>query len=609
MKNFVRTMKSAVVLFFLSQLLSGLPASAADPYRTPAEVDAWTRALAAKHPQKVKLHPIATSPGGFNLRVIEIGNGESSGPAIFVAANFDGITPLATTGAIALAESLLGGDTKAGNTRWFILPLGNPDAAKHFSAPVKVMGSGNDLPVNNDMDDLTDEDGFEDLNGDGFITQMRVKSPDGTYRISDEDPRLLVKADATKGEKGIYKLYTEGTDNDGDGQTNEDGPGGVNPGINFPHEFNGRIKEAGLWPGSTPETFGVMKFIYDHPEIVMTVTLGESNLLADLPQEGKSDFDPNRIRIPERLARSSGLSPTETYTMEALIAAVSARYPDMTVDENMIISQLGQGPEKSFRKGDITLYTELSKEYKKALEAASLPTSRMASEKPRNGSFELWSYFHLGVPSIALSLWEPTMAKDTTAKAPANGARGADAEKKPSAEKQLLDYFDAQQVKGFADWKSFQHPTLGEAEIGGFLPYAANTPPATEATKLIDGQVPFIKALATKIPDITPGELKVTALGAGVYRIEWFVTNQGRMPWPTEMGLRNQQPAPVMAVLKGNDVTILEGLARTAVSPIGGNQTKKLTWMVRSEGNAPVTIELESPVVKKQLVTIPLSAK
>ena len=53
MMNPARLMKSAVVVFILTQLLSGLPVMAAGPYRTPAEVDAWTRTLASKHSQKV----------------------------------------------------------------------------------------------------------------------------------------------------------------------------------------------------------------------------------------------------------------------------------------------------------------------------------------------------------------------------------------------------------------------------------------------------------------------------------------------------------------------------------------------------------------------------
>ncbi|MCK7536580.1 MAG: hypothetical protein MZV63_39160 [Marinilabiliales bacterium] len=51
------------------------------------------------------------------------------------------------------------------------------------------------------------------------------------------EPRLMRRADAVKGEKGIYKLYTEGIDDDGDGQYNEDTPGGTNVNINFPHLF------------------------------------------------------------------------------------------------------------------------------------------------------------------------------------------------------------------------------------------------------------------------------------------------------------------------------------------------------------------------------------
>ena len=87
------------------------------------------------------------------------------------------------------------------------------------------------------MDDREDEDGAEDLDGNGIITMMRVKDPEGEWLPLEGEPRLMKKADPAKGEKGIFKLYPEGLDNDGDGQYNEDGPGGVNVGVNFPHLF------------------------------------------------------------------------------------------------------------------------------------------------------------------------------------------------------------------------------------------------------------------------------------------------------------------------------------------------------------------------------------
>jgi len=596
-------------IFLVLALLPVAPLRAQNPagfknYRNHQAVQSHLKSLQSANAGTVALHNIAKSPGGRDITVIEIGTNISDGPAIFVAANLEGITPLATEGALWLAQFLLDSAQYRSNAKWFILPSGNPDAAQNFFANPRLASTLNGMEINIDVDDQTSEDGYEDLNKDGFITAMRRKAADGDHRISDEDPRLLVKADPAKGERGIYKLYSEGIDNDGDGLYNEDEPGGINPGINFPHDFQHFSKEAGLWPGYAPETFGVMKFIYDHPEIVMTVTFGEANFLLDIPQEGKTDFDPNRIRIPERLARQTGLSPAQTYTMEQLMQGLSSRFPDMEVTENMILSQLTQGPEKNFRKNDILLYESLSKSYKAALTENKLSTSRMAPEKPRSGSFELWSYFHLGVPSIALSLWEPEVKKDTTAATPAPppaGKTGAVApEKKPSAEKQLLDFFDKHSIKGFADWQSFNHPQLGEVEIGGFIPFASNTPPAELVESLLSGQIPFVATLSQKIPDIVIAEEKITALGAGVYRLEIFVENKGLIPYPTDMGQRNQQPAPIVLIVEGKDVKLLEGLSRTPIHHLAGNQVRKFTWLVQTEKQASVTARLESPVIRNQ---------
>lgn len=612
MKCISKVLCLSVVLLIEVQLLSAQNPAPFRDYRKTSEVQAFIKNLAASNPQTVKIHKIATSPGGSEVSVIGISKNQGNGPAIFVGANFDGITPLATEGALWLASYLLENSRYTEKVNWYILPCGNPDAAGNFFATPRIAETLNALPVNNDVDEQTDEDGCEDLNGDGFITLMRKKVPDGNYRISDEDPRLLVRADPLKGERGIYRIYTEGTDNDNDGLYNEDGRGGVNPGINFPHDFRHNVKEAGLWPGYAPETFGVMEFIYAHPEIIMTVTLGEANLLLDLPQEGKPDFDPSKIRVTEQLSRQTGLPANETYTLEQLILTLQNRFPDLNVDENMVLSSLNLGPERNFRKNDIVMLESLSKAYKKALSEAGLPTARIPSEKPRSGSFELFSYFHLGVPTIAINLWKPDARRDSTS-APAAQTEGSatvrdgSREKKPTAEKQMLDYFDRKGITGFAEWKPFSHPQLGEVEIGGFIPFAGNTPPAGMAGDLLAGQIPFVAALADQVPDISLEEEKVTPLGAGVYRVEVYVGNKAPLPYPSDMGQRNQQPAPVVVKIDGKNVTILEGLPRTPVYQIAGNQTRKLTWLVRTDKDTSLTVQLESPVTLPQSKTIRLS--
>src|SRR5690606_8922977 len=117
----------------------------------------------------------------------------------------------------------------------YILPRVNPDGAEQMFATLKSFRRTNAAKFDADNDGRVDEDGPEDLNGDGFITVMRVKDPDGEYAPLADDARLMKRADAAKGEAGGWRVYWEGTDNDHDGFINEDGPGGVDLNRNFQH--------------------------------------------------------------------------------------------------------------------------------------------------------------------------------------------------------------------------------------------------------------------------------------------------------------------------------------------------------------------------------------
>ena len=67
------------------------------------------------------------------------------------------------------------------------------------------------MPVDDDRDGLVDEDGYDDLDGDGVITEMRKKVAlgRGTHRLHPKDPRVLVEI--TKDERGDYlRLGEEG---------------------------------------------------------------------------------------------------------------------------------------------------------------------------------------------------------------------------------------------------------------------------------------------------------------------------------------------------------------------------------------------------------------
>ena len=139
-------------------------------------------------------------------------------------------------------------------------------------------------PMDDDNDGLVDEDGPEDMNGDGIIASMRAPDDDGVWRISDEDPRLLVKADASKGERGAWKLTTEGIDNDGDGLINEDGPGGVDLDRNFAHGWKEGEREVGSSCPSEVASRALIEHVLQRRSVAAVLVLGWRDNIAQLPR-------------------------------------------------------------------------------------------------------------------------------------------------------------------------------------------------------------------------------------------------------------------------------------------------------------------------------------
>jgi hypothetical protein len=590
----------AIVLLAFCSNLRAQTAVSFEKYKTNAEIQRALNSLQQKSPTRTALHKIAESPAGEPINVLEIGKDLKNVPAVFVGANFEGKTPLSAEGALYLAKMLLDSGSYTRNVKWFILPLPNPDAAATFFAGVKWERTVNNAVVNDDKDDQTDEDGPDDLNGDGWITQMRVEDPEGTYMISGKDPRIMVKADPAKGERGKYKLYPEGTDNDNDGEINEDGPGGINVGINFPHLFKTNWKDTGLWPGEAPEVYGLMNFIFSHPEIAMVYTLGTSDFCMAAPRGGrKGGVNMESLKVPARFASRIGADPDKTYTMTEVVEMFKAAMPgrggrEMTAET--VVDFLGLGAAVNPLDDDLKFYTDLSEKYKAYLKAKGGSTERIAADPDKDGSFELWAYYHLGVPSFSMNLFTPPKTTETK---PGETAR--ESSTKPAApeaderEKTILAYIDKKlNGVGFAKWQSFDHPTLGKAEVGGILPFVTSTPPPTQIDSLCRIQLPWLLKLSTKLPDLHLMKEVVTDLGAGVFRLELFVENRGSLPYPTAMGSRNKQPAPVIIILEGDNMEFLEGYKRTPLGDIGANQVKKLTYTIKTDKKSVLKAHIES---------------
>jgi len=595
----------------------------------------------------------------------EVGQTKKKLPAVLVAANMHGNVPISTEAALSLIQQIVDQADVRKDKTWYIIPIGNPDAAwNYFKKPLKT-DTRNSRPYNDDKDDRIDEDGTDDLDGNGIITTMRVKSPNGQWMPVEGEPRLMKRADWIKGEKGVYKLYTEGIDNDEDGEYNEDGPGGVNIGINFPHLFHFFTATGGTWAGSEAETYNLFKFVFQHPEIAMTISFGDDNFCLNPPRSGRRETgDYSKIKIPKFIASEFGYDADKTYTMEEIMEKAKEMVPpDFELTESMVAGFLGLGAAANPQPEDLKFYTEISDQYKEFLKKNKMEQKRLDPAEDKDGSFELWSYYQLGVPSFALDFWTPpkpeekkeeggftpdkleAMSNDDfialgeekiDAFLKSSGAPGGIKAKmiiemvksgqmttkkmaemmrqmpKPKSsegadqnEKAILQFSDKElQGKGFVDWKTFKHPTLGEVEIGGFAPFLNNTPPASLLDSLLKSQTPWVFELAKKLPCMKIAKTEVKNLESGIYRVKVWVENTGYLPYPTAMGERNQQIPPVVITLKGEGIKIIDGKPRSFISKLRGHDAGMVQWLIHTAKPVQLHIDVSTPSAWSDTKTI-----
>ena len=627
-------MKKIIVSLILPVLLL-----AYSPYR---DIKGKFKAMEKRTPSIARVLNIGA--GLMILRVADMGPVKpDERPAIFVTANINGDYPLATEAAVRFAEELLKARPEIlKKVTFYILPLGNPDAYNcYFKKPLRECHR-NATAWDDDRDGQIDEDPPEDLNGDGFITKMLVKDPEGQYIHDPKDPRIVRKADPLKGEKGEYKLYVEGTDNDNDGKINEDDFGGVNIEKNFPHEWKAHTNDGGLWPASEAYTRAIIDFMFDHRNIALVYSFSKFNNLLRLPpqKQGKA-VEEMKVKIPKGMAGFLGMEPDKKYTIKEIVAVVRempfAR--GMNITPEMVASFFGLGPAVNINRADMKLYEKIIDQYKEFLKQKKLPVDRDV-KPPADGSFEAWVYFQYGVPCFTSDIWSVPKGKkkkegplDKLAKmspeeflklpkekvekmlkemgappmmkaemiiaavrsgriTPKKMAEMASKMKKSRAEgkdAEVLAWSDKYlQGKGFVPWKKFQHPVFGDVEIGGFVPYLTTAPPLKLVEKNVEADIEFALKLAEKLPAIKFRKTELKKLSSNVYRITVWVEDSGFFPTALAHGVTNRQVPPVYVEISGAD--LIYGKKRERIQRIEGLTAKKLTWIVMGKKGKKVKI-------------------
>jgi len=387
----------------------------------------------------MQLTAIGNSAGGKKLHLITVAAPgkvkPEQRPAIFLGANLVGFHNAGTQAAVAFLEKLAAKKDDAAvkqlleSRTFYVAPMLNPDAHDGLFQGPKYRRSLNSGALDRDLDGLTGEDGFNDLNKDGKITMMRIADPAGEWMVDEKDPRLMRRADPLKGEKGKFRMLAEGFDDDKDGAFNEDGPGGYRPDRNFAHAWNESDPESGPWPSAQPESKALMDFFIKHRNVALAVVYGPANNLLEMPRGagGRSgDVGSLKVTVPRNIAIAAGLDPNKEYTIdevyEVLKDSPMARAQGGLTKETLA-QFLGGGPATSPDAEDLKFYQNFADEYKKILDSAGLDNKRAGGQSAAGG-LQNWLYYQYSTMTVELDVWG--IPKKTAAR-PAAGATAANA--------------------------------------------------------------------------------------------------------------------------------------------------------------------------------------
>ncbi|MFC1476888.1 M14 family metallopeptidase [candidate division KSB1 bacterium] len=314
------------------QLVSGDGTVDWNRYYSTEETHQIMRAFTDMYPDLTRMFSIGKSLKNADLYVMEVSNRKIGAPeekpALYVDGNIHSGELTGSAVTLYLMGYLLnnyGKDpavTELLDSRTvYLRPKFNPDGAD-LALLKNVSLRSTTRPVDNDRDGLADEDPGDDLDGDGFITQMRIPDPEGNMKKSPDDPRLMVRRD--RGETGgeYYRVIGEGIDNDGDGRLNEDGIGGLDMNRNFPRNWELQYLQsgAGAFPLSEPETYATLQFMNKATNICFIIHNHTSGgFLYRLPSTGDpSTFPPDDLELivtlSDKYNELTGRRVSQSYT-------------------------------------------------------------------------------------------------------------------------------------------------------------------------------------------------------------------------------------------------------------------------------------------------------
>lgn len=530
-----------------------------------------------------RLSSLATTPQGREIWLLEITD-KSTGdfadkPAIYVEGNIHAGEVTGSMSVMYFLDTIFSNRNEKSvedmlkNYTVYAVPRLSPDGSENYlTTAFTVRSSPKDYVYTSDMPGLNKKD----IDGDGVIRMMRVKSDYGAWKVSKLDDRLMTRRLADDIEGDFYNVFDEGEIIDFDGINIVNAPirNGNDFNRNYPFcwETEHKQRGAGDYPLANAETKANAEFLMTHPNVCFVLDMHTAG--------GQNLYTPGYKTRKESIKEDVFLNKTL-----ALMAEKENTYPAI----NIYDEYLPQG----FEGG---IY----------------------------GSFCDFCHFMVGVPTIAIECWDLNVRAGIEMLYPPK-AEISEQEQEENAHK-VLKWADENVAKedGFMPWTSFEHSQLGTVEIGGYNnKYIRQNPPKKLLHQEAEKHSRFMHRAVKTLPRVNFDDIKVTAVQADVYKIEVIVGNKGFMPsYALKESLKNKGFKELSLQITG-DIEIINGKQEEKIGHLGGlmnMQTentpvgaytsqsmelrKKVQWIVKAEKGSEITVKCSGARIGKIQTTI-----
>ncbi len=499
-----------------------------DRFLTYDELVNWLHKVAAAAPNLVELSTYGTSYEGRDLVVVTITDSSTGAhnikPAHWVDANIHALEVTASVAACHIIEQLVTGwgddpaITRALQTRTFyIVPRVNPDGVEWVLADRPRFRRSSVRPW--PWTDGHRWSGAEsaDIDGDGRILQMRIADPHGAWMPHPDDERVMVPIPPEGATRGTptYRLLSEGPVGPYDGFTIGDNkpPEGLDMNRNFPAGWGTSVPGSGDHPLSEPEIDALVRAISERPNICgyhAFHTFG-GVLLRPSSTRPDTELPPFDVWAWKQL----GAKGTELTTYP-----VHSVFEDFTWDRSDTMS----------------------------------------------GAADDWLYEHKGVISWTTEFWDLVYAATGKRQGIHQWYLGpTDAELLAAAK-----WCDDHHPEGYVDWYRFDHPELGEVELGGWNELTSwFNPPAHLLADEVRPHASVVVHQALCSPRIEILNTTVTRLAGELWQVEVGVANTGWLPTDVSAWARKHKLVlPLTVEVSGAEVT--DGPARRRFGQLEG---------------------------------------